>query len=190
MIENWKKSALLGIMFIYACACVAENKLQTGHETLTVNENTVFKLNLELIDGKILKAELQNISSSTQLILHNAVQHSELIILDAHKNQVTSFDDRSVKKFDNAIYRDAYIELPVGASTSLMQTELKKAADGISIKWGPFVFKHIKPGTYSAYVVWNSNIDEWEDEETGKKGKFPTIWKGVVRSNSIELNVQ
>ena len=149
-----------------------------------------FDLQLKVVGRLQLQAVLRNPSREEQTFLYDVhLQPVELVLLDATGKPVPSFDSRSTMKFDNTVYRAMYHKLAAGKEEALQTERITAKDNSYTLRWSPYRFEHIAPGTYKAHLVWKSNLDRWKDSETSKTGNMKDIWKGTVESKPVTIEI-
>jgi hypothetical protein len=76
-----------------------------------------------------------------------------------------------------------------GSKLDLGTVHFRKANDGYSGQWGPFNFDELPVGEYRARVIWHSERAQCFDEGSGKMRALPSVWRGMVRSNQVTLQL-
>jgi hypothetical protein len=141
--------------------------------------------------GSDLKAVLVNRSSSPQMLLQDAqLQTTTLDLLSATGNAHKPYDSRMIKKLDTTPYCNLFITLPPGKKLLLGWVRFKKSRDGFAGEWGPFNFEELPASKYQARVTWLSERAQCLDETTRQMRKLPRVWRGVVHSNQVNLNLR
>ena len=137
------------------------------------------------------KGTLVNRSDQPQWVLHTRwIQASELRLDDPDRGTLEAFDTRSIKKFDNTVYREMFEPLAPGAVLELFELEQKRKGKEVDLVWGPYQLEGVSKGAYSARVRWVSTIDQYLDEASGELAKLPGVWLGEIESPAIELRVR
>ena len=146
-----------------------------------------WELRLSVAGDSGLKAELHNRYSAAQTYLYDSKLQPVELVLEQGGVMLESFDTRAEAKFDNTVYRRMFKDLP--ANSTVLLTEGKIGADR-SLRWGPFLFTNLKPGIYHAHAVWHSETDEYFDPRTKRTGTVRGVWKGTVKSITVEWRVR
>lgn len=137
------------------------------------------------------KGTLVNRSDQPQWVLHTLeIQASELRLDDPSRGTLEAFDTRSIKKFDNTVYREMFEPLAPGGVLELFELEQTRKGKAFELVWGPYQLEEVPKGTYSARVRWVSTIDQYLDEASGQLATLPGVWLGEIESPVIELRVR
>lgn len=172
---------------------------------MTMNDrpsaNAPFEITLSLA-GRTIVAVIRNCSPAPQKLLYDIwLQPSTLILTDRSGQEVRAFDEREVMKYDNTVFCRRFATLPPGKEMPLgeSRTNIAGRAGDFLLYWAEFTFTNLKPGYYTAKVVWESRIDECinlgsRSDIVKHKGPLPivkmgNIWKGKVVSNEIEAHL-
>ncbi|MBW2261484.1 MAG: hypothetical protein JRG91_05870 [Deltaproteobacteria bacterium] len=149
-------------------------------------------ISLQAVKGPGLAAAMSNCSGSDQTLLHDShLQACRLVLVDEAGQEVESFDTRMVMKFDNRPHEYLFQSLAPGDGIVLHEERFdRRDGGGWELGWGPYSFRKIAPGTYTAHVEWTSTLDAWSVEETGLLETIEGIWTGSVRSNEVEITLR
>ena len=150
-----------------------------------------FIIELDADQNQVIRAKLINRSNSDQLFLSvGFLQRSELVLISASGRCVTAFDTRSIKKYDNTVYKHSFQMLNFGESVPFGESKFKKDARGnYSLRWGPFEFNDVTPGVYNVQVLWESRMDSWYSSEENRLIRINGVWLGSLYSNEVNINL-
>jgi hypothetical protein len=141
--------------------------------------------------GSDLKAVLVNHSASPQMLLQDGqLQTTTLELISATGSAHKPYDARLIKKLDNTPYCNLFLTLAPGKKLVLGWVRFRKARDGFTGDWGPFHFEELPAGKYQARVTWLSERAQCLDETTRQPRKLPRVWRGVVHSNQVTLQLR
>lgn len=147
-----------------------------------------FVITLTQTQERELRAIIKNQSTEPQMVLHDSDLQPSILMLTVQGKEVPSFDSRSIKKFDNTVYRSSYTTLPPEGELELGRAQFKASGRTYQVRWGPYQFDQLAPGHYKARVGFKSDRDEWVDDDTEERGKHQ-LWKGMVLSNEVEVHL-
>jgi hypothetical protein len=146
-----------------------------------------WELRLSVTGGVKLRAVLHNRSKLRQTYLyHSELQPTELILTLPAGERIKPFDTRANAKFDNTIYREMYRQAAPESDVTLTEATVEP---GGALRWDPFLFRNLAPGTYHAQVVWRSETEQYYDPKSQRTSAIKDVWKGEVLSNTVELRV-
>jgi hypothetical protein len=141
-------------------------------------------------NGTDLKATMLNRSKSKQVVLHDVnLQASTLEMLAANGMPAKHYDSRMIMKVDNKPYCQLFQTVAPGKKLELWTAQFRKSRDGYTGQWGPFNFDELPAGEYRVRVIWHSDRGQCLDESTGKMRALPSVWRGMVRSNQVTLQL-
>jgi hypothetical protein len=131
-----------------------------------------------------VRATLRNLSSTTQTVLHDSLlQPSSLELTGPGGSVITPFDSRSIKKFDNTVRESSFTDIGAGKEIPLFDAEVQNG----ELRWGPYQYKKLAPGTYTAKAVFHSAVDSYQDG--GSTKKKAGVWLGTVTSAPVTFQV-
>lgn len=129
---------------------------------------------------------LRNGTARTYSVLHSSnLQPSRLEVRDAQGNLVPSFDARARRKFDNTVEKSAFREVNPGGELPLFELVAIQHDALWELRWGPFSMTGLRPGDYTAIVVFESRVDHYFDAESGTRRELPNVWLGTARSEPV-----
>ncbi len=183
--------AALGVALLSALACATARdqggdsiEWRTGSKT-----GNPFEIRLNA-NGTELGASLHNRSTSKQSFLHDTnLQASTLEVLAPNGMRSRHYDSRLLMKLDNKPYCHLFQTLMPGDKLDLGAVQFRKSRDGYSGQWGPFNFDELPAADYQVRVIWHSERGQCLDESTGKMRALPSVWRGMVRSNQVTLQL-
>lgn len=156
-----------------------------------MEEKSPFEITLQKEELN-LNAFIKNISEREQVFLENRdFQHSNIVMVSDSGNEVEFFDARARTDSWNAMHgiipKEDYVKLAPGEEKPLHESFFILEKDGkYSCQWGSYFAREIPTGKYSAYVEFESKLD-WFSEEGKEKGKIQGVWKGKIKSNTIDF---
>jgi len=181
---------MVGLLLPLFAGLACQTEKSSEHEMTTTDNKIPFEIQLTN-KGRKISAVLRNVSDAEQLFLHTSLaQSSELVLSDSEGNDLSSFDTRSIKKYDNTIYRSYFEALAPAKQAEMFNAEFKSERGGYKMRWGPWEFEGIQPGKYSVQVVWTSAIVDCVDDDTEEDVQMEGVWLGTVKSNSVEINLR
>lgn len=179
----------MGLLSGLACATARDQagdsiEWRTGDKT-----GNPFEIRLTA-NGSELKATLLNRSAKKQPFLSDTnLQASTLELLAANGMPSKHYDSRLLMKIDNKPYCHLFQTAAPGSKLDLGTVQFRKSRDGYSGQWGPFNFDELPAGEYRARVIWHSERAQCLDDSTGKMRALPSVWRGMVRSNQVTLQL-
>jgi hypothetical protein len=181
----------LGIVLLSGLACATARDQAGDSIEWRTGDKTGNPFEIQLTgNGPDLKATLLNRSSTKQTLLHDVnLQASTLEILAANGMRIKHYDARMLMKLDNKPYCQSFQTVAPGKKLELGTIQFRKSRDGYSGQWGPFNFDELPAGEYRVRVIWHSDRGQCLDEGTGKMRALPSVWRGMVRSNQVILQL-
>ena len=143
------------------------------------------EINLEVLDGKRLKATLINRSGQKRAILHSDLQPSQLELIDSTGKKLEPFDERTRMKFDRTIRASMFSSIPPNGEQVMENAAVQSQGGGkYEIRWGPFTYREIPAGVWKASVVFEARVDKATDGRA-----VNDAWTGKAVSNQVQLTL-
>lgn len=181
----------LGVALLSGLACATTGDQAGDSIEWRTGSNTGNPFEIRLTaNGATLTATLLNRSSSKQTFLYDAnLQASTLELLAANGMRSKPYDSRLIMKIDPKPYCHLFQTVAPGSKLELGAVPFRKGHDGYSGQWGPFNFDELPVGEYRVRVIWHSERAHCFDEGSGKMRALPSVWRGMVRSNQVTLQL-
>src|SRR5262245_35287917 len=173
-----------GILLVLSLNCSGLPAQKGGRSMVS---ESPWELRLSVTDGVHLRAVLYNRAKTQQTYLyHSKIQPTELILTAPSGERVESFDTRAEAKFDNTVYREMFRQAAPNSDVTL--TEASVESDH-TLRWGPFLFSNLAPGSYRATAVWRSETNQYYEPKASRTSVMKDVWMGTVTSNTVEIRV-
>ena len=147
-----------------------------------------FDLVLRVENGNRLVAVLHNNASQPYSVVADIGIQPVTLTVEGPKGPVKAFDSRMVQKFDRTVYEHTFTTVAAGADEQVQFANIRDDGGTASLKWGPFQFEDLPPGTYKARAELDSQIADYQDSNGGK-AKKSDAWLGKVTSNEVTFQV-
>ncbi len=141
--------------------------------------------------GPGLEAVLHNGTTAEVRLVHDpGVQPSELVLTNSAGRRITPFDQRTIEKTDRTVYKGMFAAIAAGGELTLDRAVFgKQPQGGYQIVWGPYHYTDLVPGVWRARVVFDSRLDTARRRDTGASMPMPSVWKGRLTSNEVEIRL-
>lgn len=171
----------------YGLALVVITFAQEGRK---VAGSEGFELRLTAEDATDLRATLYNRSNAARSVLKSSnLQPPSLELVNSAGKRLKPFDERTRRKYDRSVSQGMYTRLKPGAGEVLESGQFQKEEEGAySLRWGPYTFREVPPGTYTARAAFESAID-WVTRDGREAPARDAVWKGKLTSNPIEIRL-
>lgn len=148
---------------------------------------TPFALELHIEENSLLLFLVNKSTEAQTYLYHSDLQPSVLIITDKDGKKIEAFDDRSLKKYDNTVYKNSFQTLEAGQGVVVEKANIQKSDSNYQLTWGPFQYQLSADGSpFRIMAEWESALDKAYDSES-KSFEGMNVWKGKVSSNAVVL---
>lgn len=136
-------------------ACAGDRHHEKGARNVESHARSIpegqspFALALAATDGEGLRFSIRNVSSAPQAYLCDpSLQPSSLLIRGPDGKRHAPRDDRAIKKQNLSPEPEDYRTLAPGATDTVYEAAFERNDDGYALKWGPFAYRGLPPGSY------------------------------------------
>ncbi|MBN2426462.1 MAG: hypothetical protein JXR46_06310 [Calditrichaceae bacterium] len=158
-----------------------------------LNVTTPWQISLRISDDLVISASIKNVSEYQQYLLfhHNCLQPFILNLLNEKTGEIIKASDlRDYSALTDNATETSFIVIAPGDSIFIESRPMIKDEDGAyHLKWDCFNFEKLHPGRYSAWILWQSSVDRWQDSKTREMVAPGTIWLGDIESNKIKFTL-
>jgi hypothetical protein len=144
------------------------------------------EIHLEAMAGPGLRAVLRNNTGGDRAVLHSAnLQPSRVILTGSSGKEITPFDERTRRKFDRTVRASMFKRVPTGGELELGSQQFRKVADRLyELRWGPYHYREVPAGDWTASIIFECKIDKPSDG-----GHVPNAWSGKAVSNPVNIRL-
>lgn len=154
-----------------------------------MSANSVLDLVLSPVKDLGLEARLHNRSNaSVWLLLDADLQPSRLTLTGPNGRTAQPFDERTRRKFDTSVSDAMYTEIAAGSSVVLASESFELSSGTYELKWGPYLFSELPPGSWRAQVELESKIT-WVTKGGQEQPAQHRVWKGKLQSNELTITL-
>jgi hypothetical protein len=139
-------------------------------------------------EGEALNASLRNVAPLVRSALHHPVAQPSTVVLMGPDGGVIAPKDTRKEK-DTALVpvtKAEWTRLEPCEAFSLGEATFAKDGAAYTFTWGPYTWKKLQPGRYTAVVSLPMVLGHYNDP-LGSRHKIDEAWTGDVKSGAVEI---